>query len=156
MNIQDTINALQEILTEYLIDPISKRTSKWIYDEDGRIELDKSPYPKILLRAESSPSEKPLNAIGSYDTLNIDIIEVHIKAKVGSHYGIGDQKYTGKEFVSEIARQITEILKKSEVQTKFDEKGFYSVLPYGDDFQFDKENNPTIVYRIRARYIDKS
>ncbi|MFW6172801.1 MAG: hypothetical protein ACOC5T_03565 [Elusimicrobiota bacterium] len=155
MNIQTSVNDLKEILGEYLIDPISRRTSKWIYDEDGRAELDKSPFPKIVIRVDS-PSTKEPNAMGSYQTFNTDNLEVLIKAKMGSHYGLGDKKYTGKEFVAEISKQIEEVLRKKEVQDEFYNKCYTSVLPVGEYFEFDRDKNPTFVLQIQMKYVNKS
>lgn len=153
MNIQTSINDLKEVLGRYLIDPLSKRTSQWIYDEDGRAELDKSPFPKIVIRAEESDKEQ--NAIGTFNTFNTDRIEVLIKAKMGSHYGIGDDKYTGKEFVAEISQQVEELLKDTKVQNEFDDRDYYSVLSVGDYFEFDKEKNPTFILKIEMKYINQ-
>lgn len=151
MNIQDSVEKLQKFFLENLLDPISRRTSKWIYTDEGRIQLDKSSFPKVLIRV-SEPTTKELNAICSLQTLNTDIVEIMIKAKMGNHYGIGDKKYTGKEFVAYIGSQMESLLKDKTNQTKLDD--FYSVLPIGDYFEYDKENNPTFVMRLQVKYID--
>jgi hypothetical protein len=154
MNIQDSIEKLQEFFSKYLVDPLSERSSQWIYTDEGRIELDKSPYPKILLRVADTPSNKELNSIGSFRTLNTDLIEMHIKAKFGNHYGYGEEKYTAKEFVSFIAKKVEELLKDEELQDELDDKGFHSVLVEGDNFRNDREQNPTYILRIQTKYID--
>ena len=150
MNIQDSLEKLQKFFLENLIDPLHKRT-KWVYTDEGRIELDKSPYPKILLKVVEQ-NEKELNQIGSHETYNTDEVEMHIKAKLGNKYGLGDKKYTGKEFVAEIGKQAEELLKDKATLKQLND--FQSILLTGDNYEFDKEKNPTFILRIQTQYID--
>ena len=150
MNIQDSLEKLQKFFLENLIDPLHKRT-KWIYTDAGRIELDKSPYPKILLRI-GEQSEKEINQLGSYQTLNTDNVEMVIKAKMGNKYGLGDKKYTGKEFVAEIGKQAEELLKDKTILKQLD--NFHSILLVGDNFEYDQNENPTYILRIQTQYLD--
>jgi hypothetical protein len=153
MNLQTGLEELSEFLNKYLADPLNSRTSSWIYTDEGRIELDKTAFPKILIKVADSQSVKELNQIGSYETMNTDIIEIHIKAKQGNHYGVGEDKYTAKEFVSEIASQ-TETLLKDKRLILEDLNDFQSLICIGDNIIYDKENNPTYILRIELRYIN--
>jgi hypothetical protein len=151
MNIQDNLENLQEILTKYLIDPIKNRT-KWVYTDEGRIELDKSPYPKILIKAVDN--QKEINALCSRDMLNTDQIEIHIKAKFGNHYGYGDEKYTGKEFVALIGSKINDIFKSEEIQNEIDDYGYIHIIPIGEGFDTDNEKNPSFIFKLQTKYIN--
>jgi len=150
MNIQDNLENLQEILEKYLIDPLKNRT-KWVYTDEGRIELDKTPYPKILIKAVDNVKEQ--NALCSTDLLNTDQIEIHIKAKFGNHYGYGQNKYTGKEFVALIGSKIDEILRNKDLQDEIDDYGYMHIIPIGESFDTDNEKNPIFIFKIQTQYI---
>lgn len=154
MNIQDSTQYLKEFLQNNLVDPISSRVSSWVYNDEGRIELDKTSFPKILIKATTQPTTKQVNAIGSYKTLNTDIIEIHIKAKMGNHYGIGQEKYTGKEIVAEISKEIEALIKNSTNQEQFTVDCYESIMPVGDLFTYDQEQNPTFILRVEMKYLN--
>lgn len=151
MNIQDSVEKLEKFFLKNLLDPLNRRTSKWIYTDEGRIELDKSPFPKVLLRIVEQ-NEKEINQIGSYETFNTDTIEMVIKAKMGNKYGLGDKKFTAKEFVARIGKRAEDLLKDKDRLKQLDD--FHSVLLVGDNFEYDKEQNPTFILRIQTQYID--
>lgn len=152
-NINDSTGSLKEFLDKYLVDPISQRASSWIYDDEGRVELDKSPFPKILIRATDTPSTKEINSLCDTKTFNTDTIEIQIKTKFGSHYGYGKEKFTAKEFGAYISEQIEDLLKDKNMIDELDDMGFESVLPVGDYFTYDQEKNPTFVMNVEVKYI---
>lgn len=151
MNIQTNLENLQDILTKYLIDPLKNRT-KWVYTDEGRIELDKTPYPKILIKAVDNVKEQ--NALCSNQMLNTDTIEIHIKAKFGNHYGYGSEKYSGKEFVALLGEKIDEILRNSDLQDEIDDLGYMHIIPVGESFDTDKDKNPIFVFKIQTQYLN--
>jgi len=150
MNLQTATEKVADFMQSNLFDPISNRASCWIYSDKGRVNLDKTNYPKVLFENDT-PTNQIVSHIGSSKTLNEDIIVMRIKAKFGHHYGLGTKKYTGKEFVGKIGQDAEDLIKDQ--QNDIRSKGFLDVIPVGQSISYDQEANPTFELRIRLRYI---
>lgn len=150
MNFGDSLSKIKAFLEKELIDPISKRASSWIYDDDVRIDLDKSAYPKILLRASETDLTKERLGLGHTSTIDTYPLSIEIKAKLGEHYGLGTDKYTDKQFVSYIASQIESLIKSS--HDDFVDDGFLHIIPISSKPSRDTDKNPIFTLRLEVKY----
>jgi len=151
MNIQTATEKLAIFLRANLVDPLNARTTAWIYSDSMRVDLDKSSYPKILLKKMEEPSLKEQLAIGCTSTENTDLVYVEVKALAGNHYTIGSTDYTAIEFVAELARQAEDLIKAN--HDYFVAQGFLDVLAVRDILEEDKDRNPVFRLGIQMHYI---
>lgn len=151
LNIQTATRLIKTFLEENLVDPLNERTTAWIYDDGMRIDLDKSPYPKILLKKSEEPSNKQQLAIGNPATENTDIIYVEIKAMTGQHYTQEEVDYTAEEFIGLLAKQTLTLIQNN--HDAFVTLGFLDVLCVRDVIEIDRDRNPTFRVGVQMHYI---
>lgn len=153
MNIQTATEKIKIFLENNLVDPLNDRTSAWIYDDGMRIDLDKTPFPKILLKKTEQPSLKEQLAIGNTSTENTDRIIIQIKTAAGNNYtdNITETDYTAIEFGALIAQRAEDAIKEN--HTYFVNQGFLDILAKKDEMIIDKDRNPTFNLEIEMHYI---
>lgn len=151
LNINSATEIIKDFLVDNLVDPLNARATAWIYSDGMRIDLDKSPYPKILLKKTDEPSLKEQLAIGNVSTENRDEIFIEIKMKAGEHLTIDSVDYTATQAVSEIARQAENLIKNN--HTYFVNQGFLDVIMVKDLIEVDRDKNPTYRLGIQMHYI---
>lgn len=151
MNINSAVEKLKTFLETYLTDPLSARTSAWIYDDGMRIDLDKTPYPKILIKKTEQPSLKEQLAIGNVATENMDEIVIQIKSLAGHHYTSIGQDYKSTAFVSKIGADAEDLIKNN--HTYFVNQGFLDVLCIKDEITIDRDKNPIFNLTVQLHYI---
>lgn len=151
MNIETATKEILEFLKVNLIDPISSRASAWIYDDEARIDLDKTAYPKILLKTNDQEVMKERLAIGSTGTIETAPLIVQIKAKIGEYYGIGQEKWTAREFAAYIGHQAEDLIKQN--HDYFIDHGFLHVIPVKEKLSQDSEKNPIFSLTLEMKYI---
>lgn len=154
LNIQTATRKLRDFLITNLTDPLSSRAGAWIYDDGMRVDLDKAPFPKILLKKLNEPSLKELKGIGSTDTINTDQVFIEVKADKGKHYTVDSDDYTAGEFVGYLASEAEKLVKSN--HNYFVSQGFLSVLPFRDEIDSDKDGNPIFRLGIEMKYISGS
>ncbi len=155
MNIHTATAKIAAKLQADLVDPINDRSSAWVYDDDRRIDLDATPFPKILLLKLDKPSLKLPVAIGNPSTENSDEIQIQIKTGMGHHYtydeGEGSVDYTDEEFAGFIGQQVTNLIQLN--HDYWVAQGFLDVLPIRDEFDTDKDRNTIFNVYIEMHYI---
>lgn len=148
MNLNDVMQEIKELITEEISDPISRRLGKWVYDDESRIELDKTPFPKILISPEPAGEQKTIRAIGMTQQTNELDVNVQIKAESGKQYTLGDKKYTAKDFCSKISEEIETMLKDKNYNTD----NISIIRPLSEDLDYDQELNPTYTLTLRVKF----
>lgn len=151
MNIHTATEKIKDFLVANLVDPLNKRTTAWIYSDGMRIDLDKSPYPKILIKKVDEPSLKEQLAIGNVSTENTDTIFIEIRTDAGNNYTQDSVNYSATAFAAEIARQAEDLIKNN--HDFFISEGFLDVLAVRDEITVDKDRNPTFSLGIQMHYI---
>lgn len=153
MNIHTATEKIKTFLVANLVDPLNERTTAWIYSDNMRIDLDKSPYPKILLKKKDEPSLKPLLAIGNIATENTDQIFIEIKTLAGNNYTDNDTDidYTATAFAALIAQKAEDLIKQN--HDYFVSVGFLHVIMTQDIIEDDRDKNPIYRLGIEMKYI---
>ncbi len=151
MNIHTATAKIKTFLDDNLVDPLNERTTAWIYDDGMRIDLDKSPFPKILLMKTEQPSLKPLLAIGNVSTENTDEIFIEIKTACGHNYTKDSVEYSATAFAALIAQEAEDAIKNN--HDYFVAQGFLHVIMTKDLIEVDRDKNPTYRVGIEMKYI---
>ena len=153
MNINSATALITAKLQADLVDPINARTTAWIYSDGMRIDLDKTPFPKMLIQKVDQPSNKVQLAIGNPSTKNTDEIILQIKTEVGKKYhdNVDDIDYTGTNFAALLAQRAEDFIKLN--HDYWVSVGFLDVLAIKDGITTDKDRNPTFNVTIQMHYI---
>ncbi len=154
LNIQTATEILKDFLVSNLTDPLSNRTTSWIYSDDTRIDLDKSPYPKILIKLKNQQSTKERLGLGELSTINTDIIQIQIKTGAGNNYTYDETDYTSIEFSAFLGAETDELIKNNHAH--FITNGLLHVIPVRDELTEDKDRNPIYTLDIEIQYISSN
>lgn len=151
MNIDTATTKIATKIQSDLIDPINDRASAWVYKDDRRIDLDTTPFPKILVNKIEDPSLKLPLAIGNQSTENSDQIRIQIKTEMGKHYTYESTDYTDEEFAGFIGQKIANLIQLN--HDYWVAQGFLDVLCIRDEFGTDKDRNTIFNVYIQMHYI---
>lgn len=151
LNIQSATREVLTFLQTNLADPLNDRSSEFIYDDDTRIDLDKTGFPKILLKKKDRPSLKEQLGIGNLSTINTDEIIIQIKTLTGHHYEYDAEDYTAQEFAGILGEQAEKLIKLN--HDYFIGRGFLHIICTKDELIEDKDRNPTYNLEIEMKYI---
>ena len=118
-----------------------------------RVDLDKSPYPKILLKKKNELSQKVQLAIGNTATENTDRIYIEIETLSGNNYhdNVTATDFTATAFASLIASRAEDLIKLN--HQYFIDNGFLDVTAFEDLIEDDKDRNPMYRLGIQMHYI---
>ena len=150
-NIQSMTRKILTFLQANLADPLNDRASAFIYDDDTRIDLDKSGFPKILLKKKDEVSNKEQLGLGNASTINTDNIVIQVKTEAGSKYEYSSSTYTALEFAGLIAQLAEDLIKLNHAH--WITEGFLHVICVKDEFIEDRDRNPTFNLEIEMKYI---
>ena len=151
MNIHTATAKIKTFLDANLVDPLNERSTAWIYDSGMRIDLDKTPFPKILLKKTEQPSLKEPLAIGNVSTENRDEIFIEIKTAAGNNYTKDSVDYSATAFAAKIAQEAEDAIKNNHAY--FVANGFLDVILTNDIIETDRDRNPTFRVGIEMHYI---
>lgn len=155
LNIDSATTLIATKLQAGLVDPINARTSAWIYTDGARVDLDKTPFPKMLIKKTNQPSDKVQLAIGNQATENTDEIILQVKTEVGKHYtdNVEETDHFATEFAAILAQRAEDFIKLN--HDYWVSVGFLDVLAITTPavIETDKDRNPTFNVKIQMHYI---
>jgi hypothetical protein len=148
MNEIEAVEHIKELL-ETLDDPISERKRDWIFEDNLRVDLDKQPAPKVILRKTNIT--KARLGIGKFQTLDTLTLTIQIKANVGNNYAYDNKMLTAEKFVGVLSYDIETLIKSS--HPYFIQKGFIAVIPISSNLTFDNKN-PVNTLTLELSYVN--
>jgi len=151
LNISSVAEIIKDFLQTNLVDPATGRFADWVYADGARLDLDKSAYPKILIKKIEQPSLKEQLAIGNVSTENRDELIIQIKDLFGDKYTYLGEERTASQLVSEIARQSADLIQEN--HDFFVAQGLLDVTMKKDEPTEDKDRNPIFNQTIEVHYI---
>lgn len=150
MNVDEAVMKFRDFLDKKLIDPIQNRVGRFVYDDDARIELDKSAYPKCLLQKMGRTGVRERRAIGFVGNTIIFPVRLIIKAKVGEVYSYGEEGLTAMQLITLMGEEAVKLVEEN--QNVLVEECFDSVLAIQDEYLEDNNKNPSYAITFELRF----
>lgn len=149
MHSQEAVEKFRDFLRNQLVDPLN-RTGNYIYADDIRKDLDKSPYPKINLKKADQTSNSEIRQIGSLTRTETFPVKVEIITKAGQIYDINNTKYDSEALISKLGQDIETAIKNNH-QTLCNQ-GFDSVLVQEVNYNLREDKSPRFEMEVNLKY----